>query len=220
MSDQDQLKKMAALEAVALIKRPMIIGVGTGSTVNYFIDGLATIKQYIDAAVASSVATEKRLKAQGIEVVELNSLSTLDLYVDGADEFNSHGYLIKGGGGALTREKVIATMAAEFICIVDRSKQVDVLGKFPVAVEVLPMARSFVAREIVKLHADPVYRVGFLTDNGNVILDIHNLNLLDPVAMEVAINNIPGVVANGIFAKRKADKLLIASDQGVRLLSR
>ena len=218
MLDQNHLKKAAALEALNFVKNIAIIGVGTGSTVNYFIDGLASIKSKIDAAVASSVATEQRLKSYGIPVEELNNVSNLALYVDGTDEFNDHFYLLKGGGGALTREKIIATAAKQFICIADNSKQVDVLGYFPLAVEVIPMARSYVAREMVKLGGDPVYRQGFVTDNGNVILDVHNLNILDPITMETTINNIPGVVANGLFARRKADKIIVAGDNGIQML--
>lgn len=211
----DKLKKLAAIEAIQFVKNCNVIGVGTGSTVNYFIDALADIKNRFEGAVASSVATEKRLKERGIPVIELNQVADLEIYIDGADEFNNHLYLIKGGGGALTREKIIATCAKQFICIADESKRVDVLGRFPVAVEVIPMARSFVAREIVKLQGDPVYRQGFVTDNGNVILDVHNLDIVDPIKLEIALNNIPGVVGNGIFAQRKADKLLIGTENGV-----
>lgn len=220
MSNRDDLKKAAAQEALQFIKNVNIIGVGTGSTTNFFIDALATIKNRLEGAVASSIATEQRLKAHGIPVIDLNHVSQLTVYVDGADEFNDHFYLVKGGGGALTREKIIATASKQFICLVDDSKRVDVLGKFPIAVEVLPMARSFVAREIVKLKGDPVYRQGFVTDNGNVILDVHNLDLLDPLKWEMLLNNIPGVVGNGIFAARKADKILMATASGVELLKK
>ena len=214
---KDELKKAAAIEAIQYIKNADIVGVGTGSTVNYFIDALAEIKYQIDGAVASSKATEKRLKEHGIPVVDLNSVSSMGVYVDGANEFNKNFYLIKGGGGALTREKIIAAVAKRFICIVDESKKVDVLGKFPLPVEIIPIARSFVAREIVKLHGDPVYRQGFVTDNGNVILDVHNLIILNPVKLEVTLNNIPGIVTNGLFACRPADDLLVGTSQGVQL---
>lgn len=218
MPSQDDLKKSAALDAIKFIKNVDVVGVGTGSTINYFIDALAEIKGQIGACVASSEATEKRLKSHGIPVEPLNSVSNLEIYVDGADEFNEHLYLIKGGGGALTREKVIASAAKQFICVVDQSKHVDVLGGFPLPVEVISMARSYVAREIVKLGGDPVYRKGFITDNGNVIVDIHNLNILDPVQLEATINNIPGVVCNGLFAKRRADQIIIANESGTRVL--
>lgn len=214
--NRETLKKSAAQAALSYVKANMLIGVGTGSTTNYFIDALAPIKNRIEGAVASSVATEKRLKNLGIHVVDLNHVTELDVYVDSADEFNNHFYLIKGGGGAHTREKIVASAARKFICIIDESKEVDVLGHFPVPVEVIPMARSFVAREITKLGADPVYRQGFITDNGNVILDIHHLEILNPPELESTLNNIPGVVANGIFAKRKADILLVSTETGVR----
>lgn len=220
MSSQDEMKKAAALEAVKYIKNVDIIGVGTGSTMNYFIDALADIKHKIDGAVASSVETERRLKSHGIPVHELNSVSNLDVYVDGADEFNKHFYLIKGGGGALTREKIIAAVASQFVCIVDEGKRVDVLGSFPLPVEVIPMARSYVAREILKLEGDPVYRQGFVTDNGNVILDVHNLNIVDPLQLEATLNNIAGVVSNGLFAARGADKILVGSTHGVKTITR
>ena len=206
---QNQQKQDAARQALELIKPGMTIGVGTGSTVNYFIDALQKIKGKVDGAVASSVETEKRLKKIGIPVVDLNSVSSLPLYIDGADEVNAHNYMIKGGGAALTREKIVAAVAEQFICIVDSSKVVEILGKFPVPVEVIPMARSYVARQIVKLGGDPVYRQGVTTDNGNIILDVHNFNLIDPVKMEQQLNNIVGVVTNGIFAARGADQVLI-----------
>ena len=206
---QNQQKQDAARQALELIKPGMTIGVGTGSTVNYFIDALQKIKGKVDGAVASSVETEKRLKKIGIPVLDLNSVSSLPLYIDGADEVNAHNYMIKGGGAALTREKIVAAVAEQFICIVDSSKVVEILGKFPVPVEVIPMARSYVARQIVKLGGDPVYRQGVTTDNGNIILDVHNFNLIDPVNMEQQLNNIVGVVTNGIFAARGADQVLI-----------
>lgn len=217
MSKQDNLKKQAAEAALEYVSLNDVIGVGSGSTVNYFIEALAKIKNKIEGAVPASKATEQRLRALHIPILDLNSLSELPIYIDGADEFNAHKYLIKGGGGALTREKIIATVAKQFLCIVDASKRVEVLGKFPVAVEVLPMARSYVARELTKLGGDPVYRVGFVTDNGNSILDVHNLDLLDPPKIEQLLNNITGTVMNGVFAKRRADKILMASDQGVQI---
>ena len=217
MSDPDDYKKAAVLESIQYIKNVDVIGVGTGSTVNYFIDALAEKKYQIKGAVASSVVTEKRLKERGISVIDLNSVSNLEVYVDGADEFNRHFYLIKGGGGALTREKIIAAAAKRFICIVDESKRVNILGKFPLPIEVIQMARSFVAREIVKLEGDPIYRQGFITDNNNVILDVHNLNIVDPIKLEETLNNIPGVITNGLFARRPADILLVGTFDGVRL---
>nr|WP_229295323.1 ribose-5-phosphate isomerase RpiA [Legionella pneumophila] len=196
----------------------MVIGVGTGSTVNFFIKELAAIKHKIEACVASSKATEALLRAEGIPVIDLNSVQDLPIYVDGADEVNERGEMIKGGGGALTREKIVANVATQFICIVDESKVVKRLGEFPVAVEVIPMARSFVARQIVKLGGDPEYREGFITDNGNIILDVFNLNFSTPMALEDSLNVIPGVVENGVFAKRLADKVLVASASGVNNL--
>ena len=193
-----------------------MIGVGTGSTVNFFIAALKKIKNHIEAAVATSEASAKQLKSLGIPLVELNSLNELPLYIDGADEITEAKKMIKGGGGALTREKIVATMAKKFICIVDETKKVDVLGAFPVPVEVIPMARSFVARQIVKMGGDPVYREGFVTDNGNVILDIYNLKLLDPLSFEEKLKNMVGVVENGIFAKRSADIVLIGTADGVQ----
>ena len=217
---KDELKKVAAMEAIQYVKNINIVGVGTGSTVNYFIDALAEIKHHINGVVASSKTTEKRLKRYRIPIINLNAISNLEIYVDSADEFDKHLHLIKGGGGALTREKIIATAAHRFICIVDESKQVDILGKFPLPVEVIPMAQRFVTHEIVKLKGDPVYRQGFVTDNGNVILDIHNLKILSPIKLEATLNNIPGVVSNGLFAYRPADDLLIGALTGVRLYRR
>jgi ribose 5-phosphate isomerase A len=205
-----EAEKKAAAEAVLdFIEQDMIIGVGTGSTVEYFIHALASIKAKIEGAVASSSATANKLKALAIPLLDLNSANSVDLYVDGADEINSLKQMIKGGGGALTREKIIATVARKFICIADESKLVDQLGVFPVAVEVIPMARSYVARQLVQLGGDPVYREGYLSDNGNVILDVYNLSLLNPKAMEESCKNIVGVVESGIFAKRMADVLLL-----------
>lgn len=216
--NQEQLKQKVAMAALDYIEPGMILGVGSGSTVNCFIDALKTVKNKIEAAVASSIATEKKLKALSIPIIDLNSAGELSLYIDGADEINPYKQMVKGGGGALTREKIIAAAAKKFVCIVDQSKRVDILGEFPVAIEVLPMARSYVARQIVKLGGDPEYRQGFVTDNGNVILDVHNLKILNPVELEEKLNNITGVVMNGIFAKRAADIVLIASDSGVKTL--
>lgn len=213
--DQEAMKKAVAIAALDYIEPGMVLGVGSGSTVNHFIDALKSVKGKIEAAVASSVATAERLKQLSIPVIDLNSVSELELYVDGADEINSAKQMIKGGGGALTREKIIAAVSKKFVCMVDQTKQVDLLGNFPIAVEVIPMARSYVAREIVKLGADPEYRQGFVTDNGNVILDIYNLKILEPIAIEQKLNNIVGIVTNGIFAMRPADVLLLATPNGV-----
>ena len=211
-------KKSAALRALDFIEQDMVLGVGSGSTVDYFIAALALVKQKIEGTVASSVATANKLKALSIPVLDLNSISELPLYVDGADEINAAKQMIKGGGAALTREKIIATVAKKFICIADESKQVDLLGDFPVAVEVIPMARGLVARALLKLGGMPEYREGFVTDNRNIILDVFNLNLSDPVKTEEVINNITGVVCNGIFAKRHADKIIIGTSNGVRII--
>lgn len=213
---QDQLKRQAAEAALDYIEPNTIVGVGTGSTVNYFIDALATRKHDIEGAVSSSEASTARLKAHGIEVFELNNVADLPVYVDGADEIDEHMRMVKGGGGALTREKIIAAVADKFICIADDSKVVGRLGNFPVPVEVIPMARSYVAREIVKLGGDPVWRQGFVTDNGNVILDIHNFDILDPVQLEQQLNSIVGVVTNGLFANRGANLAIIATPNGLR----
>jgi ribose 5-phosphate isomerase A len=214
--DKDAGKKEAALTALEFIKDDMIVGVGTGTTVDYFIAALKSVKQKIEGAVASSVATANKLKALSIPVLDLNSVSDLPLYVDGADEINAAKQMLKGGGGALTREKIIATVAKKFVCIVDESKRVDLLGEFPVAVEVIPMARSYVARRIVELGGDPVYREGFVTDNGNVILDVFNLKLIDPGIVEEKFNTIVGVVESGIFAARTADFVLLGTENGVK----
>ncbi|MDT0627598.1 ribose-5-phosphate isomerase RpiA [Alteromonas sp. W364] len=213
--DQNQKKKAAADAALAYVKADTIVGVGTGSTVNYFIDALAAKKNDIIGAVSSSDASTERLKKLGIEVFDLNSVDALDIYVDGADEITEHKHMIKGGGAALTREKIVAAVAKTFICIIDDTKHVPVLGKFPLPVEVIPMARSYVAREIVKLGGDPAYRSGVITDNGNVILDVHNLNILNPVELEDKLNNIVGVVTNGLFAARGADIVLTGTENGV-----
>ncbi|MBN7819538.1 ribose-5-phosphate isomerase RpiA [Bowmanella yangjiangensis] len=216
--NQNELKKAAALAALDFIDDDSIVGVGTGSTVGYFIEGLASIKHKLQGAVSSSEDSSNKLRALGIEVFDLNSVDNLDLYVDGADEITVHKHMIKGGGAALTREKIVAAVAKTFVCIVDGSKQVDVLGSFPLPVEVIPMARSYVARELVKLGGDPVWRQGVVTDNGNVILDVHNLEILNPVELEAKINQIVGVVTNGLFAKRGADIVLVASESGVKQL--
>jgi len=198
----------------------IVIGIGTGSTANLFIDQIAQIKNSISAAVASSEESAERLKSHGISITDLNSAGTLRVYIDGADEVNKNLQLIKGGGAALTREKIIAAASSEFICIADESKFVPLLGKFPLPVEVIPMSRSYVARELVKLGGDPAYRSGVVTDNGNHIVDVHNLEILDPRTLERQINNITGVVTNGIFADRSADLLLLATDNGVKKISR
>ncbi|WDE03924.1 ribose-5-phosphate isomerase RpiA [Thalassomonas viridans] len=212
---QDEMKKAAAVKALEFIQDGTIVGVGTGSTVNHFIDALAGIKGRIRGAVSSSEESSKRLKGHGIEVFDLNSVDVLDVYIDGADEVTEHLQMIKGGGAALTREKIVAAVAKTFICIVDDSKQVPVLGQFPLPVEVIPMARSYVARELVKLGGDPVYRQGVVTDNGNVILDVHNMDLSAPSEMEDKINALVGVVTNGLFAHRGADILITGSPQRV-----
>ena len=196
---QDEMKKMVAEAALEYVEPGTIIGIGTGSTANHFIDSLAGIKHKIDGTVASSNASAERLAAHGIPVLDLNSVDELSVYIDGADESNHHLHLIKGGGGALTREKIVAACARKFVCIADGSKLVDILGAFPLPIEVIPMARSMVARELVKRGGQPVYREGFTTDNGNVILDVQNMKILDPVELETKINNIPGVVDNGLF---------------------
>ncbi|WP_341503028.1 ribose-5-phosphate isomerase RpiA [Gallaecimonas sp. GXIMD4217] len=216
---QDELKKAVGWAALEYVEEGSIVGVGTGSTVNHFIDALATRKHDIEGAVSSSEASTEKLKALGIEVFDLNSVSELSVYVDGADEINPHKHMIKGGGAALTREKIVAAVAKQFVCIVDQSKQVEVLGQFPLPVEVIPMARSYVARELVKLGGDPVWREGVVTDNGNLILDVHNLAITDPVALETRINAIVGVVTNGLFAARGADTVLVGSPEGVQTLS-
>ncbi len=218
VTSQDQLKKQAAEAALEYIQPNTIVGVGTGSTVNFFIDALATMKDDIEGAVSSSEVSTERLKNHGIPIIELNNAADLPFYVDGADEIDEHLRMIKGGGGALTREKIVAAVAEQFICIADRSKVVGRLGQFPVPVEVIPMARSYVAREIVKLGGDPVWRQGVTTDNGNVILDVHNFDILDPVELELKLNNIVGVVTNGLFAKRGANIALIASPDGLQRL--
>lgn len=215
---QDEMKKAAAIKALDYVEADTIVGVGTGSTVNHFIDALATIKDKIVGAVSSSEASTQRLKSYGIEVVDLNNVDGIDVYVDGADEVNAHMHMIKGGGAALTREKIVAAVAKTFVCIADDTKQVPVLGRFPLPVEVIPMARSYVARELVKLGGDPSYRTGVLTDNGNVILDVHNLEIVDPIALENSINAIVGVVTNGLFANRAANVLIIGTNEGAKII--
>jgi len=221
---QDEMKLAVAQAAVAYIQpklsRDSIVGVGTGSTANFFIDELAKIKHLFEAAVASSEATAERLRGHGIEVYDMNSVDQMEVYVDGADEFDSRLNLIKGGGGALTREKIVADVAKEFVCIVDESKKVDLLGAFPLPVEVIPMARSQVARRLVQLDCMPVYREGFITDNGNIILDLHGLEIEQPEALETDINNIVGVVTNGLFARRGANVVLMATPDGVQTITR
>ena len=216
---QDEQKRAAAKAAIQYVPAGCIIGVGTGSTANYFIDELAGIKQNLEGAVASSETTAHRLRDRGIEVLDLNSVDELPVYVDGADEITEHLHMIKGGGGALTREKIVAAVARKFICIADQSKLVPILGKFPLPVEVIPMARGYVAREITRLGGQPALRQGFTTDNGNVILDIHGLQILDPVELESTLNQITGIVMNGLFARRGADILLLSSENGIRTIN-
>jgi len=221
--DQNELKKAVAKAAADYVKQRLddhtVIGVGTGSTANYFIDYLAEFGDDIRATVASSEETARRLKAHNIEVMDLNAAPEVTIYVDGADEANKYLHLIKGGGGALTREKIIAAVAKEFVCIADGSKLVDVLGTFPLPVEVIPMARSHVGRQIVKLGGDPVYREGFVTDNGNIIIDIHHMDIMEPRKLEEQLNQITGVVTNGLFAVRPADKLILGTKEGLRTLT-
>ena len=219
MMTQDEMKQATARAAIEYVPAG-IIGVGTGSTANFFIDELAHIKGKIDGAVASSVATAERLKKHGIQVLDLNEAGEMEVYVDGADEITRHMAMVKGGGGALTREKIVAACAKKFVCIVDQSKLVDVLGNFPLPVEVIPMARSYVARELVKLGGNPVLRTGFTTDNGNVILDVHGWQIADPAGLETTLNSIVGVVTNGLFARCGADLLLLATPEGVKQLTK
>ena len=216
---QEELKKAVGWAALQYVQPGTIVGVGTGSTASYFIDALATMKGQIEGAVSSSDASTAKLKSLGIPVFDLNEVDALDIYVDGADEINHAMQMIKGGGAALTREKIVAAVAKKFVCIVDASKQVDILGNFPLPVEVIPMARSYVARELVKLGGQPVYRQGVLTDNGNVILDVHNLQIMEPCKLENAINAIAGVVTVGLFANRGADVVLVGCAEGVKTLT-
>ena len=215
---QDEMKQAVARAAIEYVVPDTIIGVGTGSTANFFIDELAKIKGKIEGTVASSEASAERLRGHGIPVLDLNSVSNISVYIDGADETNKHMHLVKGGGGALTREKIVAAASDKFVCIVDDTKIVPYLGKFPLPVEVIPMARSYVARELVKLGGQPVYREGFVTDNGNVILDIQGLEIMEPTKLEEKLNSITGVVTNGLFALRPADVVLIGSQEGVKTL--
>ncbi|EJD6330018.1 ribose-5-phosphate isomerase RpiA [Proteus mirabilis] len=215
---QDELKKAVGWAALEYVKPGTIVGVGTGSTASHFIDALATMKGQIEGAVSSSEASTAKLKSYGIPVFDCNEVDSLDIYVDGADEINHQMQMIKGGGAALTREKIIAAVAKTFVCIVDESKQVDVLGKFPLPVEVIPMARSYVARELVKLGGLPEYRENVVTDNGNVILDVYNLAILNPIELENKINSIAGVVTVGLFANRGADIVLMGTSEGVKTI--
>ena len=215
---RDEQKRAVAREAVKYVVEDAYLGVGSGSTVDFFIDELAKARKNIRGAIASSVRTAERLESHRIPIVELTHADEVPVYIDGADEVTAHGAMTKGGGGALTREKIIAAVACKFVCIVDQSKLVSVLGSFPLPVEVIPMARSHVARELVKLGGSPQLREHFVTDNGNVILDVENLRILDPAALEGTINHIAGVVTNGLFARRGADVILVASDQGVKTL--
>lgn len=217
---QDDLKRAVAAAAIEHVPAGCVVGVGSGSTANFFIAELGKVRARVAGAVASSEATAKRLKEAGIEVLDLNSVDELPVYVDGADEITRHLAMIKGGGGALTREKIVAAVAHKFVCIADQSKLVDVLGRFPLPVEVIPLARSFVARQLVKLGGAPVWRQGFVTDNGNVILDVHNLAITAPAILEGALNQLAGVVTNGLFARRGADVLLLGTPEGVRTLTR
>ncbi|WP_151671224.1 ribose-5-phosphate isomerase RpiA [Nitrincola schmidtii] len=222
--NQDEMKRAVGIAAAEMIRpkldRETIIGVGTGSTANCFIDALAKYRDEFAGAVASSEATAARLRQHDIEVFDLNSVSQLEFYVDGADEFDARFNLVKGGGGALTREKIVAAVAKTFICIVDETKQVDVLGNFPLPVEVIPMARSYVGRQLAGLDGQPIYREGFVTDNGNIILDLHDVEIMDPKVFERHLNNIVGVVTNGLFANRGADVILMGTPQGVKTLTR
>lgn len=214
---QDEMKKAAGWAALKYVEKGSIVGVGTGSTVNHFIDALGTIKDDIKGAVSSSVASTERLKELGIEVFECNDVIKLDVYVDGADEINPAREMIKGGGAALTREKIVAAISEKFVCIVDDTKAVDVLGQLPLPVEVIPMARSYVARELVKLGGDPAYREGVVTDNGNIILDVHNMQITNPKEMEDKINGIAGVVTVGLFAHRGADVVITGTPEGAKI---
>jgi len=212
---QDELKALVAREALKQVVEDAVVGVGSGSTVNQFIDALASIKGRIEGAVAASEASAERLRKHGIRVFDLNSVNELPVYIDGADEITEHLYMVKGGGGALTREKIVAAVARKFVCICDASKLVGVLGKFPLPVEVIPMARSHVGRELRKLGAHPELRENYRTDNGNLIIDCHGLTIVDPPRLEADLNNIAGVVCNGIFARRAADVLLLGAPTGV-----
>lgn len=213
---QDEMKRKAAEAALEYVITDEIVGVGTGSTVNHFIDALAEIKHKIKGAVSSSEASTERMEGYGIKVYDLNEVNGIEVYIDGADESDHYLNLIKGGGGALTREKIIAGASRKFVCIADESKLVDVMGEFPLPIEVIPMARSFIAREIVKIGGQPVYREGFVTDNGNDILDVHNLRIMDAVKLENDLNKLPGIVTVGIFANRPADVLILGTPNGAK----
>lgn len=215
---QDEQKRAAAQAAIQYVPADCVIGVGTGTTANYFIDELAKIKHKIEGAVASSEATAQRLSGHGIKVLDLNSVDLLPVYVDGTDEITEHLHMIKGGGGALTREKIVAAVAKKFICIADQGKLVNILGKFPLPVEVIPMAQSYVARELTRLGGQPTLRKGFITDNGNIILDVRDLQILNPIELEATLNQITGIVTNGLFARRGADMLLLGVDNGIRTI--
>jgi len=217
---QDGLKQAVAREAIKHVVGDAVVGVGTGSTASFFIDELAKMKNRIAGAVASSERSAERLKGHGIRLLDLNSVDDLPVYIDGADEITEHLAMIKGGGGALTREKIVAAVAKKFVCIADESKLVPVLGKFPLPVEVIPMARSYVARQLVRLGAQPKLREGFITDNGNIVLDAWGLSIVNPVDLEATLNNIVGVVTNGLFARRSADVLLLGTKSGVRTIAR
>jgi ribose 5-phosphate isomerase A len=219
MMSQDEMKRAVARAAIEYVPVDCIVGVGTGSTANFFIDELARIKHKIRGAVASSEASAKRLMGHGIEVLSLNDAGSLQVYVDGADEITRHLHMIKGGGGALTREKIVAAASKKFICVCDASKLVDVLGKFPLPIEVIPMARSSVARQLVALGGQPKLREGFTTDNGNLILDVHGLDIMNPVELESTLDHIAGVVTNGLFARRGADVLLLGTPEGVKTMT-
>ncbi|MEM1412592.1 MAG: ribose-5-phosphate isomerase RpiA [Pseudomonadota bacterium] len=216
--NQDQWKRDVAEAAVDYVRDEGVLGVGTGSTVNAFLEALAASGKRVEAAVSSSEETTRRLQAIGIEVVDLNHAGTLDLYIDGADEFDAHRRLVKGGGGALTREKIVAEASRRFVCIADETKQVGVLGKFPLPIEVIPVARSLIARKMVALGGQPILRENFITDNGNVILDVHHLDLVDPVMREQELNNLPGVVTCGLFARRPADVIVCGGASGLKTL--
>ncbi|HYT16241.1 MAG TPA: ribose-5-phosphate isomerase RpiA [Burkholderiales bacterium] len=217
---QDELKQAVVREAIKHVVEDAVIGVGTGSTANVFIDELAKVKNRIAGAVASSEKSAERLRGHGIRLFDLNGVDELPVYIDGADEVTEHLAMIKGGGGALTREKIVAAVAKKFVCIADESKLVPVLGKFPLPVEVIPMARAYVARQMVRLGGQPKLREGFTTDNGNIVLDVWGLSILNPVELETAVNNIPGVVTNGLFARRGADVLLLGTREGVKTIAR
>ena len=220
MSNSEQKKQAAARAAIEYVEYDDIIGVGTGSTVDYFIEYLKPLKNKISGTVASSISTKEKLEANGIRVLDLNDVSEIPIYIDGADEVNENLQLIKGGGGALTREKIIAEASKKFLCIVDESKVVDVLGKFPLPIEILPMARSYVAREIIKIKGMPIWREDLITDNGNIIIDVNHLEIMEPIKLERELNQIPGVVTVGLFARRSADKVLVSNNDGVTELKK